>query len=845
MYNHWVNAEPPNTLATPQASQALCDLCGLPLAQGRFSLPAPHEDLSFCCPGCSMVYTMLAEAEGSPDPTQFKTTDLYRRCVAAGVIPATLADQAHLGGGRRVSLDLPSQNASATDTNAITLDLVVTGMWCPACAWVVEEALSRQAGVLNAACRFVTDSVRIAYDPVQTSPEALMDTVSRLGYGASPPGEDTQSQHRRIAFIRFFISAFLSMNVMMFSLALYSGFFIDLGDEGIANIAGPMAIMASVVFFYGGWPIHRKAWSGLRARSAGMEALISIGSASAYGYSLYQWYLGGLHLYFDSASMLITLVLLGKLIEERAKSRVQATLTSLFALAPRKVRLCTPENPRGRFVSADQLRPGDRFRVAVAELIVADGRVIEGSGSVNEATLTGEAKPIAVSSGDRVRGGGRLLSGDLTVTATTTCADSLLGEMLAVVSSALDRQTAAEDRTDRWLRIFVPLVTALATGTLVVGLLWEWPLSEALLRAITVLVIACPCALGIAVPLARVAGLSLASADGILVRDFSAFEKAPAVDTVVFDKTGTLTTGQWRLEKIALHADLDEATALTVAAGLERREAANAAPHTDVDHPVAREICRQTEGRGLRPVAIQGRRVVTGGISGSWRGRPVRIGSRVFCGLSESDMDANDTSRVFLTVSGHLAATFFFTDPLRPGSRPALAALSRSGRHLHLITGDEAGPTRRLAAELTLEQWRSEFSPLDKSAYIKDLRQAGDRVAMVGDGVNDAAAMKAADLGVALYAGHPLGHEVSDITLMAGDPRQLLAFNRLAAIVNRKIRQNLGWSLVYNLVSIPIAMSGLLTPLVAVSAMLASSLSVTLNTYALVRHRVDRINRGG
>jgi heavy metal translocating P-type ATPase len=785
-----------------------------------------------------MVYTMLMEAEGKAEPAHFKESDLYRRCAAAGVIPATVADQARLGQGLdrgpRAPVDPPPEKPSVPGKNQIVLDLVVTGMWCPACAWVVDAALSRQAGVRHSACRFATDSVRVAYDPVLTSPEALMDTIARLGYSASPPGEDTHAQFRRRAFIRFFICAFLSMNVMMFSFALYSGFFIDLSAAGIANIAGPMAVMASVVFFYGGWPIHRRAWSGLRAGAAGMEALISIGSASAYGYSLYQWYQGSIQLYFDSASMLITLVLLGKLIEGHAKNRVQKTLTSLFDLAPRKVRLCTSASPRGRFVSADQLGPGDRFRVTAQERIVADGRVVEGSGSLHEAALTGEARPISVRSGDRVRGGARLLSGDLTVSATTTCADSLLGQMLTVVSSALSRQSVAENRTDRLLRFFVPLVSALAAGTLVVGLLRGGSLSEALLRAITVLVISCPCALGIAIPLARVAGLALAGAAGILVRDVSAFEKAPLVDTVVFDKTGTLTTGRWRLEKVALHADLDENTVLAVAAGLEKGGPSGVA----LDHPVAREICRQAERRQVDPIGIGKRKVGPDGISGIWRGRSVRIGSRAFCGLSDAEMDASDVSRVFLMVAGMPAATLRFSDPLRPGSRPALTALARSGRELHLITGDEAGPTRRLAAELALQPWRAELAPLDKSAYIQDLRQAGGRVAMVGDGINDAAALKTADLGVALYAGHPLGHEVSDITLMAGDPRQLLTFNRLAAAVNRKIRQNLGCSLAYNLVSIPIAMAGLLTPLIAVCAMLASSLSVTLNTYMLVRRRV-------
>ena len=783
-----------------------------------------------------MVYSMLLEAADAPEPAQFSATDLYRRCAAAGVIPTTPADQAHLSKRPHPSAAAPLAPGSKA---GVDLDLRVDGMWCPACAWVIEAALSRQAGVLHAACRFATDSLRISYHPAETSPETLIDSVARLGYAAVPRESAARASDRRQAFIRFFICAFLSMNVMMFSIALYSGFFIDLGAEGVASIAGPIAVMASVVYFYGGWPIHRRAWSGLRAGAAGMEALISIGSTSAYGYSLYQWLQGSIHLYFDSVSMLITLVLLGKLIEGHAKRRVQDALTSLFDLAPRKVRLCTAEHPRGRFVSAEQLRSGDRFRVTAMEQIVADGRVAAGSGEVDEAVLTGEARPMAVRPGETVRGGGRLLSGDLVIQATAACQDSLLGQMLTVVSASLDRQTAAEERTDRWLRFFVPLVTALAAGTLIFGLLQGWSTAEALLRAITVLVISCPCALGIAIPLARVAGLALASAKGILVRDFKAFEIMPVVDTVVFDKTGTLTTGRWRLEAVHTTAELDEATAVALAFGLEVDGGTGAAS----PHPVAREICRQAAERGLAPLPITARRAGGDGISGTWQGRRVRIGSRAFCGLppatASSSGPRGDGSHVYLTLADTLAATFSFADPLRPGSRSTLKALSQSGCDLHLITGDGVGPARTVAARLGLAHWQAERSPLDKSAYIKDLRQAGGCVAMVGDGVNDAAALDAADLGVALYAGHPLGHEVSDITLMAGDPRQLLTFRRLAAAVHRKIRQNLGWSLAYNLVSIPVAMGGLLSPLVAVCAMLASSLSVTLNTYALVKRRAD------
>jgi cation transport ATPase len=338
-----------------------------------------------------------------------------------------------------------------------------------------------------------------------------------------------------------------------------------------------------------------------------------------------------------------------------------------------------------------------------------------------------------------------------------------------------------------------------------------------------------------------VAGLALASHQGILVRDFNAFEKAVAVNTVVFDKTGTLTSGKWRLDRVELRGELDEPAVIALAAGLEAGDGEEKAS----DHPVAREIRRQAQRRGLDPLAVTNRRVEPSGISARWQDRPVRLGSRAFCRLALSPERSREDSRVFLTIGAVVAAVFYFADPPRPGAADTVTALSRAGCALHLITGDEAGPARRLAGRLGLTRWRAELSPLDKSAYIKDLRQADGRVAMVGDGVNDAAALGAADLGVALYAGHPLGHEVSDITLMAGDPRQLLTFNRLAARVHRKVRQNLGWSLVYNLVSIPVAMGGWLTPLVAVCAMLTSSLSVTLNTYGLVRRRLNGVGTSG
>jgi len=699
-------------------------------------------------------------------------------------------------------------------------------MWCPACAWVIQTALKKQEGVLSATCDFATDRLRCRYDPVVTGPDRIAAVVTRLGYAIAADDEKRSAARRKAEFVRLAICAFLSANTMMLSFAVYTGFFSSLETEAVRAIAWPVAVLTTVVMVYGGAPIWPRAVSGVVSGAPGMETLVAIGAGSAYLYSLANLFSDSIHLYFDTASMLITLVLLGKTLEGRAMDRVRRDLADLLILRAAKVKIVTGENPQGRYVSSDQLAPGDRFRVGPGEIVAADGRIIEGQGRLDESTLTGEARPIARQVQDGVRSGTRLVQGDILVQADTGAADSTFGQMSAILETALSRKTRIEGYTDKVLRGFVPAVVLAA---LAAGIGWHLAgrdLETVIVRAITVLVISCPCALGIAIPLARVAAVARAGRQGICVRRFAAFEQAPRITTVVFDKTGTLTEGRWQVLGIEPAGGFDRRTVVALAAGLENGS----------NHAIAGTILALASREGVAPAPVKAVTAFANGIAGNWRNRPVKIGSHGFAGAprATSDKPAPGGSTVYLSVNGHPAATFIFGDRLRPDAHATVAALQRQGVPVCLVSGDGQEATSRMAEAAGIDQAIGDMRPADKAAFVKSLQDNNDEVAMVGDGLNDSLALAQSDLAVSLYSGAALAQEAADVTLMAGSPGQLLAFFDLARRTNAVVRQNLVGALVYNTIGIPIAAAGLLTPIWAVIAMLASSLTVIGNTLRLV-----------
>jgi P-type Cu+ transporter len=820
-----------------------CDLCGLSLKHGTVKWASGSRDFFFCCMGCRQVFTMLMAAADSPDPTAFKKTELFRKCRDMGIIPESESD---LKGRIPDSVAKPFffsfqpddgdiKNPESIDaSDRLSIYLKVSGMWCPACAWVIETALKNHSGVIHSSCNFSTDWIRCEYNPIQTSPDEIIHTIGRLGYRAAVPEEDAEAAETKKDFIRFAISAFLTANIMMLSFALDSGFFTQLTEDTVYKLSIPIFVLTGVVFFYGGFKIYQKAWSGLKTVAFGMETLITLGAFTAFIYSTFNLFSGSIHLYFDTAAMLITLTLLGKTIERKAKDNIQKDLGNFFSLRPSKAKIITDEFPGGRYVSAKALEKGDVFMIEEGEIAPADGKVLKGSGTMDESSITGEALPVKINVGDRIKSGTRLLRGTLKIRAEGVGDESTLGQMISIMERSLGQKIPMEGKTDRLLRIFVPLILLVSAGTGLVCYILGFSIEVALIRSVTVMVIACPCALGIAIPMARVAGISLAGNKGILVRDFTAFEQFQKINTVVFDKTGTLTRGHWALLDVCAQRPFSEDRIFSLAAALEKHS----------DHYIASEILRHAGKAAPLETSLEFVRHHQDGVSGMFKDEEIRIGSKDFVEKNLSSTlpvsapvkkDAALQSKVYMSYGDQLCAVFTFGDTLKDTSASTVKSLQDNGYNIALVSGDGNQTTRATGDMLGIRKAFGNRMPQDKAVFVQNLQKNGTKVAMVGDGINDAPALVQADLAMAVFSGNHLGKEVADITLMQGNPRQILDFFNIAKTVNQKIQQNLVFSFLYNIISIPIAVSGLLTPVVAVCAMLLSSLSVTGNTLLLKR----------
>jgi len=806
---------------------SVCDLCGLTLRGERIEAEFAGRMYRFCCIGCRQVFSILLQAAGSADPAAFRRSELYRQCQQSGIIPRSV--DALPAAPAAVSTE-----TSPPVTEGLPLTLRVENMWCPACAWLIETALSRTSGILSASCSFVTDRLQVRYDPIAADPNRIQSVVERFGYSVGPPGDRRDQGRQRREWTRFGITTFLTMNVMMLSFALYFGFFTELPAESVASISWPMAAMAAAVMAYGGAPFFHRAWQGLRHAAFSMEALITVGALSAFGFSTYNLLAGSIHLYYDTACMLITLVLLGKILERRAKDEVLEGLQGLLSLMPTKVRIVEEAFPEGRFVAAERLSAGDLFRVVENEVVAADGVVVSGGGASDESSITGEPRPVMKKPGDPIRSGSRLHHGSVTICANQVGAESTLGQMIAVVQNTLTLKTPGRDHTEKIMQGFVPLILVLAAATGLAVWLRGQDADAAMLRAVTVAVIACPCALGIAIPLARVAGVALAARKGLLIRSFAAFERVEEIDTLVLDKTGTVTRGDWKLKRIIPFNGFTREKVLGLASGLEQ----------GASHPIALELLREAREHHIRPERVAVVQDEGNGMSGLWEGCEVKIGAAGFLAEEFAGQDlllepirtqSAGSSFIYLSAGSRPAAVLVFGDELRAGIEPVVAEFQRRGLRLILVSGDGMETTRAIGRQLGIAEALGDRLPAEKAAFVSDLQKRGKKVLMVGDGINDAPALAQADLSIAVFAGGSLGKEVADVTLMRAEPAQIAEFLDFARAVNRKIRQNLVLTFLYNAVSIPIAMSGLLSPLVAVCAMLLSSLSVIGITYLLVR----------
>jgi Cu+-exporting ATPase len=715
-----------------------------------------------------------------------------------------------------------------------TFDLPITGMTCASCAGRVERALRKVPGVKNATVNLANERAHVEVLE-QIDPATLIGAVDKAGYGASleqDPSVQEADQRKRHGSERWHL-------ILAIVLALPLVLPMLLQPLGVHWMlpAWLQFLLATPVQFFLGARFYVAAWKAVRAGAGNMDLLVALGTSAGYGLSIYQWLIAAPgtmpHLYFEASAVVIALVLLGKYLESSAKRQTASAIRALEALRPE--RAIQVINGQEHDVAISALKIGDRVLVKPGERFPVDGEVIEGQSHADEALISGESLPIPKQPGDKVTGGAINGEGRLLVSTQALGAETVLARIIRLVEDAQSAKAPIQKLVDKVSQVFVPIVLLIAVVTLVGWLLAGASLEAALINAVAVLVIACPCALGLATPTAIMAGTGVAARYGILIKDAEALERAHEVTAVVFDKTGTLTSGTPRIAHMTA-VDDDENTLLQLAGALQRGS----------EHPLAKAVLDVCSERGLEPEDVSNSRSLAGrGIAGTLHGRELALGNKRL--LEESDLNMGalaDTAQqweaegrtlswlIELQPQRKVLGLFAFGDTLKPGAAQAIQQLTRRNISSHLLTGDNRGSAKVVADALGIVDVHAEVLPADKAATVVELKKTGV-VAMVGDGINDAPALAAADIGIAMGGGTDVAMHASGITLMRGDPRLIPAALDISRKTYAKIRQNLFWAFVYNLIGIPLAAFGLLNPVLAGAAMALSSVSVVSNALLL------------
>ena len=721
------------------------------------------------------------------------------------------------------------------------VELGIGGMTCATCAGRVERALRRVPGVLEAGVNLATERAAVRA-LAGTEPSALAAAVAAAGYSVTGEGDtaDTEAEHQAAALRRerrdLAIAGLLTAPFLAGMLGM------ALGQDWMPAPWVQFALATPVQFWLGA-RFYRAGWAALRAGSGNMDVLVALGTSAAWGLST--WMLlrhgaahAGHHLYFEASAVIILFILLGRYLEARAKRATGAAIRALLELRPRTARRLGPDGTEQE-VGTAALRVGDRVVVRPGERIPADGVVLEGRAGVDESGLTGESRAIEREPGAAVVTGSIALDGRLVIEVRAVGAETVLARVAALVAAAQASRAPVQKLVDRVSAVFVPVVVAIAVLTLIGWLLAGAGAEAALLHAVAVLVIACPCALGLATPAAIMAGTGAAARAGILLRDAEAIERAHGVTLVAFDKTGTLTEGRPRLAALHVAEGVTEAEALALAAALQAGS----------EHPLARAVLARFGDAPLP--AVEAFRALPGrGVSGMVGGRTLLLGSPralqdsgappgALAARAEAEAALGRTPAwlVETAPAPRVLALLAFEDAEKPGAAAAIAGLRRLGVRAAMISGDSAAAAGAVAARLGLDDVAAEVLPAGKAERVAAWQAEGARVAMVGDGVNDAPALAAAGLGIAMGTGTDVAMQAAGVTLLRGDPALVPAALEVMRRTLRKIRQNLAWAFAYNLLGVPLAAFGFLSPVLAGAAMALSSVSVLANALLLARWR--------
>ncbi|MCO5062769.1 MAG: heavy metal translocating P-type ATPase [Kiritimatiellae bacterium] len=718
-----------------------------------------------------------------------------------------------------------------------TLNLAISGMSCASCAARIEAALNKLPNV-TAAVNLASERATIHYTPGQTTPAELMEVVRCTGYSARESTADTRAAEKerkaaayRAELRRFGIAVVLTLPFVIEMIAMFSG-------SGHRELIprGLQLALATPIQFWIGWRFYTGAYHALRGGAGNMDVLVALGTSMAWLFSAVVTILNlhHLHVYFEASASVITLVLMGKLLEARAKAKTSAAIEALIRLQPQTARVL--RNGELVEVPVEELMPGDRFVVRPGESVPVDGEVVQGESSINESMLTGESLPVAKRVRDKVFAATVNGEGLIHCRATGVGSHTLLAGIIRMVEQAQGSKAPVQRLADRISAIFVPIVTGIALLTLLAWWGVGGNFTEALVNAVAVLVIACPCALGLATPTAIMVGTGRGASAGILVKNAEALELAKGVAILAVDKTGTLTMGKPEVTDIIPANDSSADDFLALAAALEQ----------GTTHPLAEAIVsRAREGNLRLPQPTDLRAIPGKGLTAQLNSDRFTLGSPAF--LAEEGVRIPDTLLAPIVAAGKsvvglargtdLLGLIGIADQLRPTSRDAVARLAQMGIEVVMLTGDNRATAAAIAAQAGIAHFEAEILPQDKAAALTRLKAGGKSVGMVGDGINDAPALAAADVSFAIGGGSDVALEAADVTLMRNDLLSIVDAIALSRATLAKIRQNLFFAFVYNVLGIPLAAFGLLSPVIAGAAMAMSSVSVVSNSLLLRRWR--------
>ncbi len=764
------------------------------------------KELFFCCKGCQGVYHLL----------QDQGLDSFYGKLGSKTLepPKHLVDDSsrfdYEGFHKRYVTDRADGYKE--------ISLIIEGIHCAACVWLNEKILTRAEGVIEANINFTNNKARIVWDGDKIKLSEIIDKIRAIGYDAMPYDaglqEESANRLRRQNYTKMIVGVFATMNIMWIAVALYAGYFsgIEEGHKDILHLAE--FILASITLFYSGSIFYKGAFTAAKHGFVTMDTLVATGSTLTYSYSIYASITHAGEAYFDSVTMIITFVLVGKYLETLSKKQAIDTLDKLSSIIPTEVTVVTSE--KTEYIPIDSVSVGMIVEMRAGDVAALDGTVISGEANFDESTLSGESEPVLKKDGDKITSGSKNLDGIIRYEVTKDSKHSSFSEIVRLLSESLEKKPKIESMANNLSRYFSVTILSLALATFLAWLfVGGIGFEKALVVSVSVIIIACPCALALATPIASVIGLYVAAKKGVIFKSSSMLETIAKADMIILDKTGTITEGKPKVLSEKEFAPYDKA-ALSVLVSASK-------------HPISQAVLSHIGAMRRELDAIK--EVRSKGIEAQLDGLKIIGGNGEYMKEHGIDIDfESDKSLFFYAEAGRLKAVFELEDKIKEGAKETIESLKGYGLNVVMLTGDNEKAAQRVASAIGIKHYQSKMNPQEKLSFIENAQQNGKVVIMAGDGINDSLALARADIGIAMASGAEINLQTSDVVLLHNSIKELKEAVRIGRKTYKTIKQNIGISILYNAVTIPLAMSGLVIPLVAAISMSFSSILVVLNS---------------